>query len=440
MKVSGIGPFAKGIKGASKVPLVSSSTSGPQIDLTILTRNLNHCLNDFLGIKPGTPVTKETLDKIQEKFWSSPRGTQAIFNTKLWNALREPSSIFSETFQTHNTIQSKKQYRKPVIFSTNEGLGITLEAKETREGVTVTSFCIDPAGCSANVARALHNFGTEPVLVGSSSTASVGNIYLELLKKEGVDTSSLIDIQSDLRYFFCTMLNGKEYWIVSLQQCLTPKEIDRLTTKLLEACGRNKGQPLALATGQPIGAAKDYFVETIEKAQDKHYMFVIYDPKLQANIKDLFKAIVEKGPGMIKPNLGEFAELVGIDTEKLRQDRDLTIHTAQELIEKHGLKMIMVSLDKDGALLIDKKRVALATPPKVEVVSTVGCGDAGVAALIDKGRTRQYSFKNPSDYQFKELLRAFVAGGVAKVKKPGTNLPTIDEVKEVEKEVKVSFV
>lgn len=429
MKVSGIVPFAK-----------AREASGPQVDLTTLTTNLNQCLNDFLRIKPDTPVTKETLDKIQGKFWTSPRGTQAIFNTKLWNVFRGPSSSFSESFPAHYTSQSRKQYKKPVIFSTNEGLGITLEAKETREGVTVTSFCIDPAGCSANVARALHNFGTEPVLVGSSSTASVGSIFLDLLKKEGVDTSSLVDIQSDLRYFFCTLLNGKEYWIVSLQQCLTPKEIDRLTTKLLEACGRNKGQPLALATGQPIGAAKDYFAEVVEKAQDKHYMFVIYDPKLQANIKDLFKSIVEKGPGMIKPNLGEYAELIGIEEAKLRQDRDLTIHTAQELIEKHGLKMVMISLDKDGALLIDKKRVALATPPKIEVVSTVGCGDTGIAALIDKGRTRQYSFKNPTDYQFKELLRAFVAGGCAKVKKPGTNLPNIDEVKEVEKEVSVKFV
>lgn len=45
-----------------------------------------------------------------------------------------------------------------------------------------------------------------------------------------------------------------------------------------------------------------------------------------------------------------------------------------------------------------------------------------------------------TDPQFKRVLGAFVAGGAATAAKPGSNIATLEEMQELEKNVKPIFV
>jgi 1-phosphofructokinase family hexose kinase len=82
-------------------------------------------------------------------------------------------------------------------------------------------------------------------------------------------------------------------------------------------------------------------------------------------------------PDLVKPNAQELSELLGRplqgQTELLRAAREL--HAT-------GIGLVVVSLGGEGALFVASEGALLAVPPPVEVVSTVGAGDAMVAGVL----------------------------------------------------------
>lgn len=411
-------------------------------NLNRLTQDLTGSINQHLDTPPDVPITTQTLDSLMNKFWSNPLQTQSFFCLNLWNACEKAvSTLVQETQKINKEDNSLRSLRKcPVIFSTREGLVIALNLKFNGDSFEVDSVTANPGGCSIDIARALNNFGTPFKLIGMRGIGPISNNFNLLLDKEGIDPNCLLEVNGDIRYFMCFLADKKEHWVVSSSPYLTFQELDSLTSQLMDACRNNKGQVLALATNPPLGAKNNYMPEIIKETKNKSSMFVIYDTKLHAVGKELLDAVLESAPGMIKPNLAEYAEIVGIEEEKLRSDKNLIVHLAQEVIKQYGITMILVSMDKDGAMLIDKHRAAIASALPIEVVSTIGAGDTGIAAIIDKSKKQKMSIRKPSDSHFKEFLKAFVAAGSATAKKPGTELATLEEVQDMEKNVSVKFV
>ena len=81
--------------------------------------------------------------------------------------------------------------------------------------------------------------------------------------------------------------------------------------------------------------------------------------------------------------------LVKFNREKIRRQLgkySLTIDEvtayAKDLL-KLGVQNVLISLGKDGALLYNKDGILKADAPEVEVVSTIGCGDAMVASIAE---------------------------------------------------------
>lgn len=411
--------------------------------LDTLTLDLSSVFNSFLGLRSNAPLTVQTLEKIQEKFWPLPDSEKKLLCDLVWKCCEETAlELLSERQNRQELVRTSfsSVLKSPVIFSTREGLGIDLELVQSGGKLTPSSFSISPAGCHVNVARALNNFGTRAELVGISSTSTIGNIFLKLLETEGVNTSKLLNIQGDTRYFFCIFLNGREYWIVSVPPPVSKSDIDKLNSELEKACRKNNNEVLALANNPPLGAPDGYMASIIHDAKDKYGMFVFYDTKLLAVGRELLNEVLTAGPSLIKPNLEEFAEIVDRDPNVLRQDKDLLIHLAQEVLEKYDMRLVLISCDKDGALLVDKKRAAYAKAPEVKVACTVGAGDTGIAAIIDRSKKEKFSLERLTDRRFKDILSAFVAGGTATVTKHGSELGTLEEVQGLEKRIKVKFV
>lgn len=86
---------------------------------------------------------------------------------------------------------------------------------------------------------------------------------------------------------------------------------------------------------------------------------------------------LERRPEVVKPNVDELVELTGRSLETLG-----AVRAAAESLLERGIRRVAVSMGGDGAVFVDRGKALLAKPPRVEVRSTVGAGDAMVAGIV----------------------------------------------------------
>lgn len=126
-----------------------------------------------------------------------------------------------------------------------------------------------------------------------------------------------------------------------------------------------------LAGSVPAGLTDSAYAEIIPVLR-RHGAFVALD----ASGAPLRHAMAAK-PDMIKPNAHELSELLG----RPLGGRDDVTAAARELAAQ-GVALVVVSLGADGAVFVESGRALHAQPPRVEVASTVGAGDAMVAGVL----------------------------------------------------------
>ncbi|HEV2734976.1 MAG TPA: 1-phosphofructokinase family hexose kinase, partial [Longimicrobiaceae bacterium] len=91
---------------------------------------------------------------------------------------------------------------------------------------------------------------------------------------------------------------------------------------------------------------------------------------------------LDAAPHVVKPNVHELEALVG---EPLPTP-EAVARAARALLAR-GVELAVVSMGEEGALFARQGATVLARPPRVEVRSTVGAGDAMVAGIV-AGRLR----------------------------------------------------
>ena len=411
-----------------------------QLNLSKLTKELSVSMNRFLGLKENIPLTIDTLNKVQGKFWSGQTDIQEKFCLQLWEIVKP---LVEKYLREHPSKEFRnngdKSKLRPVVFSPWEGLDVVIELKKEKNRLIPNSLHVNAGGSSINVARALSMLGTNFELVGLLGNSSIGKMVAKALETEGINPKELIPSNRDSKLHLSTPINHNEYWLVSQKEETSVEDLDNLTDKLFVACKKNEKEILSLGVRPLPGAPENYMSEITKTSQDKYGMFAIYDPKLKTISKEYFESVLQAGPSMIKPNIFELAQVIDSDPKTLREDKGSIVHAAQELIKKYDMKMVLVSMDKDGALLVDKKRAAYAVAPPIKVASPGCAGDTGIAAIIDRSKQQNILLTKLTNNQMKDLVSAFVAGGAATAMKPGSNIATLEEVQKLEKEVKVKL-
>jgi 1-phosphofructokinase len=86
---------------------------------------------------------------------------------------------------------------------------------------------------------------------------------------------------------------------------------------------------------------------------------------------------IEALPTLIKPNIHELEALVG----RTLPSREAVTEAARELVSR-GIDTVVISMGHEGACFVGSEGVLFATPPEIEVRSTVGAGDAMVAGMV----------------------------------------------------------
>lgn len=133
---------------------------------------------------------------------------------------------------------------------------------------------------------------------------------------------------------------------------------------------------------------------------------------------------VEAGPYLVKPNRRELGALTGAPVD----DDDDVRTAARQLIDEHGVAVVVTSLGAGGVIASSAEGDWLAHAPPVRVRSAVGAGDSMVAALV---------VALARGDGLEEAVRWGVATGTATVLTEGTQLCRLADVERLYRKVVV---
>jgi 1-phosphofructokinase len=125
------------------------------------------------------------------------------------------------------------------------------------------------------------------------------------------------------------------------------------------------------------------------------------------------KASPHATPQLVKPNVHELAEVTG---RGLQTIGDVT--AAAELLRTKGISAVLVSLGRDGAVLVDGDGALYGRTADVTAVNTVGAGDAFLAGYLAADANSSL----PAD-----RLAVALRWGATAVQHQGTLFPRVDD-------------
>ncbi|MFF2877475.1 1-phosphofructokinase family hexose kinase [Gottfriedia sp. NPDC057991] len=143
----------------------------------------------------------------------------------------------------------------------------------------------------------------------------------------------------------------------------------------------------------PYGINSDFYRYLIEKTKQKGKYFL-----LDSSGESLAHGIKGK-PFLIKPNREEFCKLIGLNQLSIEE----MIWHARDICQK-GIQYVLLSLGKEGALLISKNVTLQAIVPTLTDVHQVGSGDSMLAG---------FTFAHSKGYSIEDVLKWSCACGIA---------------------------
>ena len=279
----------------------------------------------------------------------------------------------------------------------------------------VKNVIMDAGGKGINVSKTIKELGGETIATGF--IGGTGGILIKrVLEEQGIE-ADFVEIKSEIRTNLKVVeADGNVTEFNEPGPLVTEAELEQLFEKLLSYA--NKDTLFVLAGSIPNGVDKTVYKTLTQKLKEKEAkVFVDADG-------ELFIHALEAGPDIIKPNRHELEEYFHKD---YRVDEEELISMGQQILER-GIGMLAVSLGQLGALFMTKDQVLRCPGLKVEAHSTVGAGDAMVAA-ISYGLNMKLSLA--------ECSKLGVAVSAGAVTTQGTKPPKRELVDELLKRVEV---
>lgn len=277
------------------------------------------------------------------------------------------------------------------------------------------SQCNNTAGGKGlNVSRVIYTCG-EDVLSTGFVGGNTGNLVEELLKKDGIN-SEFIHVKRETRN--CINIldeNNVSTEFLEPGEALEKEEIDKFIKEFDRII--DSSNVITISGSVPKGVPTDIYATLIKMIKSKNKK-VILDAS-----GDLLKEGIKAIPTMIKPNSEEMEHLLGVSIN----NKDEVLKSAIKLYES-GIKIVVVSLGKEGALLVCDQGIYHGKPPKINAINTVGCGDSMVAAFA-VGLERKYSYK--------ECLRYAISVSAANAMTLSTGSFRLEEAKDIYDEVDI---
>ncbi len=223
-------------------------------------------------------------------------------------------------------------------------------------------------GKGLNVARIVKLCGEDVLTTGLAG--GFNGAYLESMLKEDGLRCAFQRIAGETRS--CINILDPKFGSTEFLEpgCdVTPQEEEIFLTETFPAALRSCAV-VTLSGSVTKGMSADIYRRLVEtaKALGKAVILDTSGETLTEGLKGL--------PTMVKPNKEELEALLG-ETVETEED---CLRAADKLRER-GIDYVVVSLGKDGSMMVCPEGAYVARPPKIEAVNTVGCGDSMVAAF-----------------------------------------------------------
>ncbi len=249
----------------------------------------------------------------------------------------------------------------------------TDRAPEAGESVRGNSFNIYLGGKGINQAVAAKRMGADVVMVGCIGNDSFGKDFLEMMKKENLDTK-YIKI-SDTFPTGCSLIvldkSGQN------RICMTPgANLDYSVEDLREVENLIEEADVVVTQCEMLPE----IVDELARMCRKHDKKFILNPAPARVLSDE----VISSTYVISPNETELGVIVG---REVVTDEDY-IEGARILLEK-GAENVIVTLGDRGSLLVNKDGAEIVPSIKVQAVDTVGAGDSftgSLSAFVTEGK------------------------------------------------------
>lgn len=238
-----------------------------------------------------------------------------------------------------------------------------------------------PGGKGINVSKVLKNFNIETAALGFYG-GFTGNYIKTHLKNYGI-RDNFIELEEDTRINIKLKTNNNESEIAGKSPNISDKNIKELFN-LIENIKEN--DILILSGSVPDSIRKSIYKDIIDLLKNKNNIKIILDSRDEA-----FKEAVKSGVFLSKPNKNELKEYFN---KEINSFEDIVFYS-RKLIEE-GVQNLIVSMGKEGSVLITKDSVYKGNAPEGKLISSVGAGDSMVAGTvygISKGLSLEDSYK-----------------------------------------------
>lgn len=302
----------------------------------------------------------------------------------------------------------------------NPAMDKTVEIDNFRVGAVnrISSIRFDAGGKGINVSKTIKALGGSSRATGILAGGN-GEYIRSYLENLNID-NDFVFINGDTRtnIKIVDKINHTNTDINEPGIDVSEEDLSRLENRIFS--DMNKDSILVLSGSVPANASADIYREWTERAQ-----------KLNAKVlldsdDELLREGIKAAPYLIKPNINELERLFGRKFTNIGEVAD----AAKGLLDG-GIEIVVVSLGPDGAVFAEGGKVIHAEGLAVKVRSTVGAGDAMVAALalaIEKG------------YPLEKAVTLSVASAAANVAVQGTQPPSLTDIIRYEEGVRFSYI
>lgn len=271
---------------------------------------------------------------------------------------------------------------------------------------------IDCGGKGFNVSRMLRNLNTDSIAMGFVGGKN-GERLESGLREQNVATN-FTWVQGETRKNISIVaLDNAEYIKVNeAGPTVTAIEVEELTQQVESVLA--PGDWWVMGGSLPLGVDAGIYARLIDRIQQAG-AHTILDTSGEALLQGC-----KAGPTLVKPNLEEAQQLVGITQDGVE---DITDWVGDILAL--GPENLVVSLGKEGAMLVTEQGLEMIYSPSITERNPIGAGDslvAGVVWQLSLGRS------------YGDAIRYGVACGAATASKSGTELGSYDDVMSLVKQ------
>lgn len=279
----------------------------------------------------------------------------------------------------------------------------------------IVSEQIDASGKGINVSKTIRNLRGKSKAIGILGGKSGIFIkdYLDRLNIENEFVFIEGETRTNLKIIDTVRKTNTE--INEPGPYVTGEDLEKVENLIFKNLAQNS---IAVFSGSvPKNVDSKIYSKWIKKARCKG-MKTILDAD-----GDSLKYGIAQGPYICKPNIKEFESLMGKKIESINEAKLF----GEKLINDYEIEMLVVSLGERGALYINKSHSCYVNALEVELKSTVGAGDAMVAAL---------AFSLDMGYNLEKSIKLSMASGIASVMASGS---PVENIMDIEKKINLNF-